>query len=117
MNNSIQDILLLFSGGLLAGTLGGLLGIGGGIIIMPLLRFVFWLPPAHAAGNCILAVFFTTVGGGYRHYKLGNIRLKSIVPVIISGAIACGVFSLLFTQLTKQDHWLDFGIGLVFFLI
>jgi uncharacterized membrane protein YfcA len=117
LNSSIQELLLLFSGGLLAGVLGGLLGIGGGIIIMPLLRFVFGLSPAHAAGNCILAVFFTTVGGGYRHYRLGNVHLRSLTPVIVSGSLACGLFSLLFTWFAKQESWLDLGIGLIFLLI
>ncbi|MBW1871519.1 MAG: TSUP family transporter, partial [Deltaproteobacteria bacterium] len=96
MGGSLQEIFFLFSGGLLAGALGGLLGIGGGIVLMPLLRFVALLPPAYAAGTCVVAVFFTSLGGSYRHYRLGNINLRSITPVVISGAIASGVFSLLF---------------------
>ena len=36
----------------MAGTLGGLLGIGGGILIMPILRFGVGLDPAFAAGYC-----------------------------------------------------------------
>jgi uncharacterized membrane protein YfcA len=72
----ISEILMLFGGGLLAGTLGGLLGIGGGIVLMPMLRFLVGLSPAHAAGTCILAVFFTTLGGSYRHYKQGNVNFS-----------------------------------------
>jgi len=117
MGDSLQEIFFLFSGGLLAGALGGLLGIGGGIVLMPLLRFVALLPPAYAAGTCVVAVFFTTLGGSYRHYRLGNINLRSITPVVISGAIAAGVFSLLFIYLARQGQWLDLGVGIVFCLI
>lgn len=113
---TLQTLLLLL-GGLLAGSMGGLLGIGGGIVLMPLLRFVVGLPPAYAAGTCIAAVFFTTLGGGYRHIKLGHVRLRSITPIIIAGAAAAAVFSLGFSWLARQDRWLDFGIGAVFSFI
>jgi uncharacterized membrane protein YfcA len=117
VNCSVSNFVMLSFGGLFAGALGGLLGIGGGIVLMPLLRFVVGLSPAHAAGNCIVAVFFTTLGGSYRHHRLGHLNLRSIVPVIISGAVASGVFSLLFGYLARRGHWLDLGIGVVFFLI
>jgi len=117
MNCLILDLLLLFSGGLLAGTLGGLLGIGGGIILMPLLRFVVGLQPAYAAGTCIAAIFFTTMGGSYRYYKIGHLKFLPILPVIISGVIACALFSWLFLGLTQHERWLDLGIGLVFLLV
>ncbi len=109
--------LLLFAGGLAAGALGGLLGIGGGIVLMPLLRFVVDLSPPYAAGTCILAVFFTTLGGSYYHLRHGNLNLRSVVPLIVSGSLACVLFSFLFQYLARNDHWLDLGIGLVFCVI
>ncbi len=101
----------------MAGLLGGLLGIGGGIVLMPLLRFGMGMSPAYAAGTCVLAVFFTTLGGSYRHYRLGHLDPVSIYPVIISGALATVVFSILFPYLSKHERWMDLGIGLVFTLI
>jgi uncharacterized membrane protein YfcA len=111
------EILTLFAGGLLAGTLGGLLGIGGGVVLMPMLRFIVGLSPAHAAGTCILAVFFATLGGTRRHYKQGNISIRSIYPIMISGAVATVVFSIFFLYLSTRERWLDLGIGIVFSLI
>lgn len=108
------EILGFLVTGILAGTLGGLLGIGGGIVLMPILRFFAGLPPALAAGTCILAVSFTTLGGSYRHWKLGHVNVKSIVPIILSGIVATSIFSLLFLYLTKREQWLDLGIGLIF---
>lgn len=109
--------LFLLFGGMAAGTLGGLLGIGGGILIMPILRFVLGLDPAHAAGTCIVAVFFTTLGGSLKHFKLGHINLRSILPVIISGLISSLIFSFVFIYFTKKDAWLDMATGIVFSLI
>jgi uncharacterized membrane protein YfcA len=111
---SMSDLLVLFAGGFLAGILGGLLGIGGGVVLMPLLRFVVSLSPAHAAGTCIVAVFFTTLGGSYRHCRLGHVRIQPIVPIIVSGALATTLFSFIFQRIARQGHWLDLGIGIVF---
>jgi uncharacterized membrane protein YfcA len=111
------DLALLAAGGIVAGALGGLLGIGGGVVLMPLLRFVVGLAPAHAAGTCILAVFCTTLGGSYRHYRLGHLDVRFIVPVILSGAVATAVFSLVFLSLATHERWLDLGIGLVLSLV
>jgi len=111
------ELFLAFIGGILAGTLGGLLGIGGGIVLMPILRFFVGLSPAVASGTCIVAVFFTTLGGCFRHYKLGHVNIRSILPVIIAGAISTILFSLVFLYFTRRERWLDLGTGLVFSLI
>ena len=110
-------MIMLLAGGLLAGALGGLLGIGGGIVLMPMLRFLAGLSPAYAAGTCILAVFFTTLGGSYRHYKLGHVNPRSLTPIMISGAAATVIFSFVFLYLSTRERWLDLGVGLVFALI
>jgi uncharacterized protein len=113
----MTSVLILFLCGLAAGSLGGLLGLGGGIVLMPLLRFGFGLPAPQAAGTCVLAVFFTTLGGSYQHYRLGHVRLAPIRPVIFAGAVAALGTSLLFPRLAAHARWLDLGIGLVFALI
>ncbi len=84
---------------------------------MPLLRYGFELPPAYAAGTCVVAVFFTTLGGTYRHHRLHHLNFRPITPIILSGALATILFSLLFGLVSKHDYWLDLGIGIVFFLI
>lgn len=110
-------VLLSLAGGLAAGGLGGLLGLGGGIVLLPLLRFGFGLSPAQAAGTCILAVFFTTLGGAWRHHRLGTVELRSLWPLILAGVAGSAIFSLLFVRLAERGRWLDLGIGLVFSLI
>ena len=112
-----SGFMVLCVGGLAAGTLGGLLGIGGGILIMPLLRFVMKLPPATAAGICIVAVFFTTIGGSVKHFKLGHIEVRSILPVMLTGFISTIIFSLVFVYVSGKDKWLDVGMGVVFSVV
>lgn len=112
-----DDLIILLITGLAAGLLGGLLGIGGGIVLMPVLRFVLGLPPAEAAGTCVVAVFFTTLGGGIKHYRLGHVPRTGLVPVILAGALSTLAFSALFLALARRGRWLDLGIGCVFALV
>ena len=113
----MQSFIILIISGFFAGVLGGLLGIGGGIVLMPILRLFVGLSPALAAGTCVIAVFFTTLGGSFRHYKLGHIDFRSIAPVIAAGALSTIVFSLIFLYFTKRQRWLDLGTGLTFSLV
>jgi hypothetical protein len=112
-----DDLITLVVTGLAAGLLGGLLGIGGGVVLMPVLRFVVGLEPAKAAGTCVLAVFFTTLGGGIKHYRLGHVPARGLGPVILAGALSSLVFSLVFLQFASRGRWLDLGIGCVFLLV
>jgi uncharacterized membrane protein YfcA len=67
-----------------------------------------------AAGTCATAVFFTTLGGSSRHYRLGHLDVRSVIPIIVAGAAATALFSLFFLGLASRGHWLDLGVGLVF---
>jgi len=97
--------------------MGGLLGIGGGVVAMPVLRFGVGLPPAEAAGTCVAAVLCTTLGGSYRHFRLGHIDLQRILPIALSGVAATALFSWAFVWLARRPHWLDLGMGLIFSLV
>jgi len=81
---------------------------------MPILRFIVGLEPAYAAGTCVVAVFFTTLGGSSKHFKLGHIDVRSILPVVIAGLLSTLVCSMLFIYLAQKDVWLDIATGVVF---
>jgi uncharacterized protein len=72
-----MNIFLLLVLGLTAGVLSGLLGIGGGIIIIPCLVFVFGLTQ-HAAQGTTLALMVPPIGllAAWTYYKQGNVDLK-----------------------------------------
>ena len=86
-----DDLIILLITGLAAGLLGGLLGIGGGVVLMPVLRFVVGLAPAEAAGTRVVAVFFTTLGGGIKHYRLGHVAIGSALVCFCANALISAV--------------------------
>ena len=77
----------LFLLGLMAGWLSGLIGIGGGIIIVPVLFFLFSFSLRTAQGTSIAALA-PPIGifAAYVYYKQGNVDIKA------AGLIAAGFF-------------------------
>ncbi|MBN2030041.1 sulfite exporter TauE/SafE family protein [bacterium] len=73
----MTDILLYLILGLAAGTLSGLIGIGGGIIIVPALVFLFGLSQ-HQAQGTTLALFVPPIGllAAWTYYSRGYVNLK-----------------------------------------
>jgi uncharacterized membrane protein YfcA len=73
---SAMNIVLLLIVGLTAGILSGLLGIGGGILIVPCLVLVFGLSQ-HAAQGTTLALMVPPIGllAAWTYYKQGNVDI------------------------------------------
>ncbi len=73
----MTDILLYLLLGLVAGTLSGLIGIGGGVIIVPALIFLFGLSQ-HQAQGTTLALLVPPIGllAAWTYYTQGYVDLK-----------------------------------------
>jgi uncharacterized membrane protein YfcA len=67
--------LALVALGLLSGTLAGLLGVGGGIVIVPGLILLFSIPAAVAKGTSLLVIIPTAVAGTVSNLRRSNADL------------------------------------------
>lgn len=88
------NILFLILVGLIAGVFSGLFGIGGGIVLVPLLTFVFNFSVATASATSLVALL-APVGalGAWHYYKQGVISSEHIrFGLIISVGIFFGGF-------------------------
>lgn len=91
------SFVLLALGGLVGGLLSGMLGIGGGIIVVPLL--IYLLPgmgiPAElvapmAVGTSLATIVVTTASGAYAHHLQKMILwdwVRLIAPLLIVGGV------------------------------
>lgn len=81
--NQVLYIIL----GVAAGLLSGMLGIGGGIVLIPALVFIFGLTQLQAQGTT-LALMIPPIGllAALRYYQAGNVKLD------IAGFICLGFF-------------------------
>ncbi|MEX5578400.1 sulfite exporter TauE/SafE family protein [Pseudophaeobacter sp. A-200-2] len=87
--------------GIIGGVLAGLLGVGGGIVIVPALYFALSLTgmePALtmqvAVGTSLSTIVFTSLSSGYGHYKKGAIDMALLrlwAPSILVGVVIGGV--------------------------
>ena len=94
---SPESVLLLLAAGALAGTLGGLFGIGGGVVVVPVLYAVFAamdVPEAVriklAVGTSLATIIVTSARSLRAHARTGRVDgrlLRAWAPFIASGAV------------------------------
>lgn len=92
----METWLVMIAGGLVAGVFGSLLGLGGGILIVPLLTFGFDVPLREAAGVSLVCVAATSAAssGVYLRSGAADLRLAMTLELftaagaIIGGSIA-----------------------------
>src|SRR5450755_1719388 len=91
--------------GFVVGVLIGLTGVGGGVLLLPVLIFGLRVPPIVAVGSDALFNFFTKIPAGLLHLKKGTGRRK-VVLALAAGSVPgsiCGVKLLMYIRLIYGD--------------
>ena len=96
----MSEILILFFGAVSAGLLGSLTGLGGGVVIIPLLTLGFGVPMHYAIGASLISVIGTSSGSAVAFVKEGftNIRIGMFLEIAtttgaIIGALVSGLLN------------------------
>jgi uncharacterized protein len=96
-------IASIFAIALVAGFLGSLLGLGGGIIVVPALTLLFGIDIRLAIGASIISVIATSSGAAAAYVKehLANLRVAMFLEIgttlgAISGAYLAGIVNTRF---------------------
>lgn len=74
--------------GVVVGILSGLFGIGGGTVIIPMLRLVFGLSILSSTATSLFVIAPTAISGGVRSFRQGGIDIKSALLIGGFGAAA-----------------------------
>jgi uncharacterized protein len=93
--------LALLGGGAAAGLFGSLLGLGGGILIVPLLTLGFGLPLITAVGVSLVCVIMTSgaAAGVYLERHVANLRLGMTLELFTAiGALVGGMVAFLIPE-------------------
>jgi uncharacterized membrane protein YfcA len=97
--------------GFLGGTLGGLVGVGGGILFVPALAIFLDQSQIHAEATSLLAIVPVALVGAWRQRGYGNVRVRDgllvgalsplgvVAGVVISNAVPERTLELLFAAL------------------
>lgn len=99
----IQTILIIILVGIAAGILGGLVGVGGGIIIVPALVYFIGFSQKTAQGTS-LGLIMLPVGifGVLQYYKQGHVDFK-VVGMLAIGFLAGSYFGSKFALSLPQE--------------
>jgi uncharacterized protein len=128
---STEHILAIVSAGAVAGCLGGMLGVGGGVFLVPFLHLVLGLPLNVARGIGLVTVIGTSsvVSADATARPLVNLRLGMLLQVpatagalvaaivvtrlperllyVLFGAITLAIAALMLSRLEKRNVILD----------
>jgi uncharacterized membrane protein YfcA len=91
----------MLGGGAAAGLFGSLLGLGGGVLIVPLLTLGFDLPLREAVGVSLVAVIMTSgaSSGVYLERRVANLRLGMVLELFTAaGALVGGLVAFLLDE-------------------
>ena len=103
----------IFAGALAAGLLGSLTGLGGGVVLIPLLTLLFKVDIHYAIGASLVSVIATSSGAAAAYVRDGisNIRLGMFLEVATTVGAVMGAF--LATRLSTAIIAIVFGIVLI----
>ncbi len=111
-------IALLLGLGLFVGALSGLLGIGGGLLMVPALTAVgFGVLPATATS--LVGVMFSSVSGSLRNWRTGKLNLRRSLALAIGGIPAAQIGAILAEYLSPSVLAFAFAVlqGVAMYLI
>lgn len=85
---SVLGAVALVVVGLASGVLAGLLGVGGGIIMVPAMVVGFDLSAVVAKGTSLAVIIPTAVIGSWRNLRRGNAELGTAIVVGLAGVVS-----------------------------
>jgi uncharacterized membrane protein YfcA len=117
MHITLLAICLIFLGSIVAGAVGALVGLGGGVIVVPLLTLAFGLPIRYAIGASIIAVICTSTGAAAAYVRdhLTNLRVGMFLEVATTAGAISGAF--IAAYLAPNLLFVIFGIVLIISIV
>ncbi len=107
--------------GFLVGLLVGLTGMGGGVVMTPLLMLSLGLPPTVAVGTDLTYAAVTKLAGAWQHWRQGTVDFRLTRDLALGSLPASLAAVELLTWLGQReaglvDVWLERAIGVALIL-
>lgn len=84
----VLPVLLLIATGFVTGILSGLLGVGGGIVVVPILMFFFGASDLIAKGTSLVMMIPGSVSGTLGNLRRSNVDLRAALFVGVAASLA-----------------------------
>src|SRR5260370_33288949 len=98
--NTLEFTALIASGGLVAGFVGAVTGLGGGVVIVPLLTVVFHVDIHYAIGAALVSVIATSSGAAAAYVREGysNVRVGMFLEIATTVGALVGAALILYLR-------------------
>ncbi|MBN2622199.1 MAG: sulfite exporter TauE/SafE family protein [Acidimicrobiales bacterium] len=111
---TLWTALALVVTGVVAGTTAGLLGVGGGVVMVPAMTVFLGIPAAVAKGSSLAVIIPTALVGTQRNVRRRNADLRVAAIVGLSGVLSSFLASQISVDLDEQASDWMFAALLVF---
>ncbi len=113
--NPLYDFIIIMVGGVIAGLIGSLTGLGGGSVLVPVLTLFYGVPIDFAVGASLISTIATSAGSASTYTKKGIANIKIGVGLEVATTLGAVVGALTFYLVIHADlQWiLYFLFGLV----
>ncbi len=97
---------LSFFGGLAS----GLLGIGGGLLVVPIMTFSMGMPIHLATATSMFTMIFTSISGVVQHYQASHINFESALLLVLGAVFGAQVGAYTSKRISSKNLRRIFGI-------
>ncbi|MDG6908056.1 MAG: sulfite exporter TauE/SafE family protein [Nitrososphaerota archaeon] len=110
-----EYLLLMFLISIIAGLIGAMVGLGGGILVVPVLTLLFNVPIDYAIGASIVSVIATSSGSAsaYVRDKITNIRVGMFLEIATTIGAVIGALTTLYLAKSGLEWIVFVAFGLV----
>ena len=100
-------VMLLVLVGLVTGVLSGLIGVGGGAVVVPVLIIAYGASDLVAKGTSLLMMIPTTISGAVRNFRNGNVNVVAALCVALATLVTTPLGAMIAEALDPQAaNWL-----------
>lgn len=117
MTAGAPQILALFTVGIAGGVLGTLVGLGGGFVVLPVLRIVYGIAPATASGVTLVMVLANAISGSFAYLRQRRADVRIAGLIAITGIPASVLGTYLVGQISFAGFDYLYGALLVTFFV
>ena len=105
---------LVWAGSLVAGLLGALTGLGGGVVLVPMLALAFHVDLRYAIGASLIAVIATSSGAASAYVREGysNVRVGMFLEIATAAGAIAGAYIAI--KVPKEGIGIVFGVVLLY---
>lgn len=114
----MEEMILLFLIGLLSGTISAFFGVGGGIVIIPILNFIYPELEQHfVIATSLAVIFINAMINTYRFKKIFTLQIKPLIVIIIVTLISVSITAKLAEDLNSHVLKLIFAALITFIVL